>query len=256
MREELLRVDQVTMRFGGLLAINNVSCQVGRGEIVGVIGPNGAGKTTLFNMLTGIYQPTEGEIYFKGKSLRNKKPHEITSLGISRTFQNIRLFDGMTVLDNVMVGRHCRTHSGTLDALFKTKRHRETEKTAETDALKLLELTGLADYRYEYANSLAYGLQRKLEIARAIATQPDLLLLDEPAAGMNEKETAELTAFIHQVQEMGYTIVLIEHDVRLVMDLCDRIYVLDHGNLIANGTAEQMKNDPVVIEAYLGKGVD
>jgi len=254
MKEELLHAEQVTMRFGGLLAINQVSCQISRGEIVGIIGPNGAGKTTLFNMFTGIYQPTEGDIYFKGTSLRGMKPHKIAKLGISRTFQNIRLFDGMTVLDNVMVGQHCRTEASTLDAVLKLRRHRDTEKSAEEKALRLLELTGLSDYRYEYGTSLAYGLQRKLEIARAIATQPELLLLDEPAAGMNERETAELTDFIREVQRMGYTILLIEHDVQLVMQLCDHIYVLDHGNLIAHGAAEEVRDNPAVIEAYLGGG--
>ena len=254
MKEELLRADQVTMRFGGLVAINQVSCQVSRGEIVGIIGPNGAGKTTLFNMFTGIYQPTEGAIYFKGTSLRGMKPYRIAKLGIARTFQNIRLFDGLTVLDNVMVGQHCRTEASVLDAVLKRKRHRVTEKSVEEKALQLLELTGLSDYRCEYGTSLAYGLQRKLEIARAIATQPELLLLDEPAAGMNERETSELTDFIREVQLMGYTILLIEHDVQLVMKLCDHIYVLDHGNLIAHGTAEEIRDNPAVIEAYLGGG--
>jgi len=251
---EILTTEDITIRFGGLEAVSKMNFNVKKGEIVGIIGPNGAGKTTFFNMLTGIYEPTEGLIKYKGHVINKLKPHKIAELGISRTFQNIRLFDRMTVLENVMLGKHCRTKSNIIDAVFNTKRHRQTEKQVEEDAIKLLEITGIADFRYEYANSLPYGFQRKLEIARAMATDPEIILLDEPAAGMNENETRELSKFILRVRDMGYTIILIEHDVRLVMDICERIYVLNYGRLIAEGTPNMIKSDPAVVEAYLGKG--
>lgn len=252
---EILTAENATIRFSGLVALNNMNFKVEKGEIVGIIGPNGAGKTTFFNMLTGIYEPTEGLIKYRDNILNKLKPHSIAELGISRTFQNIRLFDRMTVLENVMLGKHCRAKSNVIDAIFKTKRHRQTEKETEEYAIKLLEITGIADFRYEYANSLPYGLQRKLEIARAMATDPEIILLDEPAAGMNENETNELTEFIRSVNDMGYTIVLIEHDVRLVMNICKRIYVLNYGSLIAEGTPDEIKSNPAVVEAYLGQEV-
>ena len=256
MSERILEVNHITMRFGGLCAVNDVSCFVDKGEIVGVIGPNGAGKTTFFNMLTGIYEPTSGTVEYRGVCLNKKEPHEITTMGIARTFQNIRLFDSMTVLDNVLTGLHCRTKGNLLDALFQGKHHRQREQEAEKRAMELLQLTGLSDYAYSNANSLAYGLRRKLEIARAMAADPEILLLAEPAAGMNERETEELTTFIHQVNDMGYTIILIEHNVKLVMELSNRIYVLNHGELLASGYPDEVKHDRAVIEAYLGKEVE
>ena len=256
MSDTILKVENVTQRFGGLTAVNEVNMEVKKGEIVGIIGPNGAGKTTFFNDITGVYRPTEGKIFLKNNEITGMKPFEITQLGMARTFQNIRLFYRMTVLENVMVGMHSRTKSNLVDSVLKTLSHKESEKEAEERALEVLELTGLADYRYDYATSLPYGLQRRLEIARAMATNPDILLFDEPAAGMNEQETSDLMQFIGELKGYGYTIILIEHDMRLVMNICERIYVLDHGNLIANGIPAEIKSNTRVIEAYLGKGVE
>lgn len=256
MSKTILKVENVTQRFGGLTAVNGVNMEIKEGEIVGIIGPNGAGKTTFFNNITGVYKPTEGKVFLDDKDITGLKPFEITQLGMARTFQNIRLFYRMTVLENVMVGIHSRTKSNLVDSTLKTKTHKETEEEAERRALEVLEHTGLADFRYNYATSLPYGLQRRLEIARAMASNPKILLFDEPAAGMNEQETSDLMKFIKDLKEYGYTIVLIEHDMKLVMNICERIYVLDHGNLIAEGIPSEIKANPRVIEAYLGKGVD
>ena len=255
MADTILTVDKVSQHFGGLIAVNEVSLKADKGEIVGIIGPNGAGKTTLFNAITGLTTPTKGHIYYRDQDISEKRPYEITALGLARTFQNIRLCGQMTVLDNVMVGMHVHLKSNVLDSVLHTRRHRSDEKKAVEKAMEVLRLTGLTDYCYEYATSLPYGLQRRLEIARAMATEPELLLFDEPAAGMNEQETSDLMEFILQVRSMGYTILLIEHDMRLVMNICDRIYVLDHGTLIAQGVPAEIRSDPNVIAAYLGREV-
>lgn len=252
---EILKIDDITQKFGGLTALSHIRIDIHPGEILGVIGPNGAGKTTLFNLITGIYRPSEGKILLNGQDITGKKPYQIAELGISRTFQNIRLFRKMTVLENVMAGRHIRTKSNLIDAVFKTARRRREEREGEERALAILKFMGLDSLRYHLAESLPYGAQRKLEIARALATEPKLLLLDEPAAGMNEQETEELMSIIRQLREDGYTILLIEHDMKFVMNICHRIYVLDYGVQIAEGVPEEIKTNERVIEAYLGKEV-
>ena len=251
----LLKASDITMRFGGLTAVDHVNMELHKGEIVSIIGPNGAGKTTFFNIITGLYTPTEGRVSFHDKDITGLKPHLITALGLTRTFQNIRLFRSMTVIENVMVGMYCREKDTFLRSVFSLPSHHRAERETEKKALELLELTGLAQYRYEYASSLPYGLQRRLEIARAIASGPEIVMLDEPAAGMNEQETADLTAFIQQLRDLGYTLLLIEHDMRLVMSITDRIYVLNYGALIASGTPAEIRTNADVIEAYLGKEV-
>jgi branched-chain amino acid transport system ATP-binding protein len=247
-----LNAKSISMQFGGLLAVDNFSFYIDEGEIVSLIGPNGAGKTTVFNMITGVYKTTSGTMEFKGHILDGKTPQEIVALGISRTFQNPRLFPKMRVIENVLIGTHIRTKYSFLDGVFRTKRFQceEAEKTIR--AVKILESIGLYEHINSYAGSLPYGEQRKLEIARAIATDAELLLLDEPAAGMNPAETEELLQFIRDLKNRGFTIFLIEHDMRVVMNISDRIYVLDHGKLIAHGTPNEIINNERVIEAYLG----
>ena len=279
MSKNVLKIENATMQFGGVVAVDNLNLEINQGEIVALIGPNGAGKTTAFNVVTGVYQPTNGAVWFNGEKIienhpqgKMKKlykgqhngeytqvlaptPDKITKLGMARTFQNIRLWKSQTVFDNVLIAKHCRATSNVFSATFRLNRKEEKEQREEV--MKLLEIVGLADVKDELATSLPYGKQRRLEIARALAAEPQLLLLDEPAAGMNPQETDELTAFIGQVRdEFKLTIFLIEHHMNLVMGISDRIYVLDFGKLIAEGTPAEIQNNKRVIDAYLGVADD
>lgn len=277
--KNLLKLEDVTMQFGGVVAVNNLSLEVNEGEIVSLIGPNGAGKTTAFNVVTGVYEPTNGRVSFNGKAIVESRPHgkmkrlyagenrgvykkrivktpdKITKLGIARTFQNIRLFKSMTVFENVLVAMHMRRKSNLFTATFML--NYKEEKQMRAKVLELLEKVDLLDVKDELATSLPYGKQRRLEIARALATEPTLLLLDEPAAGMNPQETEELTAFIRSIRdEFGLTIFMIEHHMNLVMDISDRIYVIDFGKMIANGVPSEIQSNELVIKAYLGVSED
>lgn len=278
MSENVLSVNDITMQFGGVVAVNNLSMHIDKGEIVALIGPNGAGKTTAFNVITGVYAPTNGSISFHGKEIIEnfpqgkmkkiyngqnegkynksivKTPDKITKMGIARTFQNIRLFKSLSVLDNVIIATHLNVKSNLFADTVRWPSAAKEEKENREKALKLLERTGLLEHKDDIASSLPYGLQRRLEIARALATEPTLLLLDEPAAGMNPIETEELTQFIYEIRdEFNLSILLIEHHMQLVMDISDRIYVLEYGRLIANGVPEEIQSNPAVIKAYLGE---